>query len=258
MDMLNADLLLKNEAAAKSMSKKRKAGDDENEPGFHFIAFLPIEDQVWKLDGLERQPMCLGKGRLPVLRHNRLNHKPAGGFQNDWLSLAKPDIEARMAQYEEFQIEFAILGLVQDPLLELTTALATNVKSIACLSARLDEIKPDWKDFDLASINGKNTGVVLVSNRLYGLTQEILDHAKIPLEIEMLSASDNAEDLITQRQKLMSAQTTLRMSIVEEQQLNQADELKAAARRYDYGARMQDFVRKVEAKRHALDRVDPN
>lgn len=60
MDMLNADLLLRNEATAKK-GRKRTVDEDESEAGFHFIAFMPIEDQLWKLDGLERQPMCLGK-----------------------------------------------------------------------------------------------------------------------------------------------------------------------------------------------------
>ena len=63
MDMLNADLLLKNEATAKK-GKKRAADEDESEGGFHFIAFMPIDDQLWKLDGLERQPMCLGKRQM--------------------------------------------------------------------------------------------------------------------------------------------------------------------------------------------------
>lgn len=62
--MLNADLLLKNEATAKK-GKKRTANEDENEGGFHFIAFMPIDDELWKLDGLERQPMCLGQRQVP-------------------------------------------------------------------------------------------------------------------------------------------------------------------------------------------------
>ena len=70
MDMLNADLLLKNEATAKK-GKKRTADEDESEGGFHFIAFMPIDDQLWKLDGLERQPMCLGKRQVPSQKsHN--------------------------------------------------------------------------------------------------------------------------------------------------------------------------------------------
>ena len=60
MDMLNADLLLKNDAAANINFQKRKVDESENESGFHFIAFMPIDGKLWKLDGLERQPMCLG------------------------------------------------------------------------------------------------------------------------------------------------------------------------------------------------------
>lgn len=62
--MLNADLLLQNEATAKK-GKKRTADEDESEGGFHFIAFMPIGHQLWKLDGLERQPMSLGKRQMP-------------------------------------------------------------------------------------------------------------------------------------------------------------------------------------------------
>ena len=62
--MLNADLLLRNEATAKKC-KNRPADEDESEGGFHFIAFMPIGHQLWKLDGLERQPMCLGMPQIP-------------------------------------------------------------------------------------------------------------------------------------------------------------------------------------------------
>ncbi len=59
MDMLHADLALSNEANAKR-SKQKASVDDEDEAGYHFIAFVPIQGCVWKLDGLERQPTSLG------------------------------------------------------------------------------------------------------------------------------------------------------------------------------------------------------
>ena len=64
--MLNGDLLLKNEATSKGKGKKRKSEEDESESGFHFIAFVPIGSQLWKLDGLERQPVCLGNYLRPT------------------------------------------------------------------------------------------------------------------------------------------------------------------------------------------------
>jgi ubiquitin carboxyl-terminal hydrolase L5 len=63
MDMLNADLFLSNDAQSKkprAKSTSKKADTDPDQAGFHFIAFVPIGSTVWKLDGLERQPMKLG------------------------------------------------------------------------------------------------------------------------------------------------------------------------------------------------------
>ena len=57
--MLNADLQLKNDASARKKSKAKESSEDD--AGFHFIAFVPVQDKVWKLDGLERQPQNLGE-----------------------------------------------------------------------------------------------------------------------------------------------------------------------------------------------------
>ena len=59
--MLNGDLYLKNEAFSTEKSRKkardRQADDDE---AFHFVALVPVEGKVWKLDGLENYPQDLG------------------------------------------------------------------------------------------------------------------------------------------------------------------------------------------------------
>ena len=60
MDMLNSDLLLKNEANAGSKGRKAANEDEDCAAGYHFIAFMPINGSLWKFDGLERQPMSLG------------------------------------------------------------------------------------------------------------------------------------------------------------------------------------------------------
>lgn len=64
MDILNADLQLKTEA----QSKKRAQGQDSDaDATFHFIAFMPAKGQLWKFDGLERQPQALGGTILLIL-----------------------------------------------------------------------------------------------------------------------------------------------------------------------------------------------
>lgn len=67
MDILNADLALSNEVSAwkKKRNAKKKPGRGKSrsdvESGFHFIAFVPVEGVVWRLDGLQRQPVTLGR-----------------------------------------------------------------------------------------------------------------------------------------------------------------------------------------------------
>ena len=42
-------------------SRRKKATDEgEEEESFHFIAYVPIGDSLWELDGLKRQPVKLG------------------------------------------------------------------------------------------------------------------------------------------------------------------------------------------------------
>jgi len=66
MDILNADLSLSNDIEAKKKRRDRgkrpaKSRSKQNEDtSFHFIAFVPIRGVVWRLDGLQRQPVNLG------------------------------------------------------------------------------------------------------------------------------------------------------------------------------------------------------
>lgn len=73
MDMLHADLALKNEyddrrkpkkksqESKKKSTKKSHIADEDDDAAFHFIAYVPIYGEVWKLDGLDRQPQKLGE-----------------------------------------------------------------------------------------------------------------------------------------------------------------------------------------------------
>ncbi len=63
--MMNIDLHMREEFWArrqKTSQKEAKGYQEEDDAAFHFIAFVPIEGEVWKLDGLDRQPQNLGIG----------------------------------------------------------------------------------------------------------------------------------------------------------------------------------------------------
>jgi ubiquitin carboxyl-terminal hydrolase L5 len=77
MDILNVDLALSNDMkkwkrAKKNKRKSTKMKEEEGEPGFHFIAYVPIDGVVWKLDGLRLQPDNLGNLLLLTFFRNFL------------------------------------------------------------------------------------------------------------------------------------------------------------------------------------------
>ena len=163
-----------------------------------------------------------------------------------------------MAHFEE--IGFAILSLVRNPLLDLISTLAVSAKSILELSTRLDVIEPGWRDFMLLSADSDvydMHGVLTASDLSYGLTQEHLDQAELPETTLQYLRSHSTSDIVAHRLELISAQAGLRVSIRDEQQSNQSDEERAMARTCDYGARVQNLVRKVRFRKEILRSTSP-
>ena len=159
-----------------------------------------------------------------------------------------------MAEYEEEQIEFAILGLVKDPLIGHVAALAINIKSIIALERHLDNTKPDWKDFlaySLATEGALTEGVLINPDPDYNIDQATLDQATILSSVDKTLQSDMLSDIIACRQDLVTEQTGLRMAIKEQQQSRRADEERAANRRHDHGPLVRKLLDILEHK-HAL------
>ncbi|CAF9920337.1 MAG: hypothetical protein HETSPECPRED_004243 [Heterodermia speciosa] len=220
MDMLNADLHMKTEVTARKQSKRPKSGNDDEDTGFHFIAYVPIDDNVWKLDGLKRQPQKLGTAKSA-----------------DWVRKAKPDIEACMSEYEEGHIEFAILSLVRDPLLDLLPALAINVRGIQALAAHLRGITAE-KDEGRSTEHQEwppDDGTLIGPDLTIGLTQDAIEQAQAPPSIESALGSHVISTILLCQQELCVAQTKLRSLIRDECEAKHSDEEKANARRHDYG-----------------------
>ncbi|KAL8663284.1 MAG: hypothetical protein Q9202_004033 [Teloschistes flavicans] len=176
MDILNADLQLKNDALPRRKAKAKGTNDDD--AGFHFIAFVPIQGKVWKLDGLERQPQNLGEVTTPREVEAELTRSgPIVG--RDWVVQVAPEIDSRMAQYGDGQIEFAVLALVKEPLGTLVTSLSKNVNSIRSVMRRLDCVKADLQDSLLETLDlSTNKEIVLGPSEQYYLDQIAIDRSK--------------------------------------------------------------------------------
>ncbi|KAI0104223.1 cysteine proteinase [Nemania sp. FL0031] len=152
-DLLSEDLLLENKyetAYKKSKAparKKRKASNSSKrnyDPGtYHYIAFVPVDGQVWELDGLETMPLCLGPYAPDV--------------ENAWLGVASEAIQQRMSRQNDEFLSFNLLAICQSPLLTLSRRLATSLSTAKALEDAIASsplsrdvninIKTPWADF---------------------------------------------------------------------------------------------------------------
>ena len=80
----------------KGRRKKTATVEEEDESGFHFVAYVPAHGKIWKLDGIERRPQTVGD----------LDH------DSDWLNMVIPDLQMQWQGASQSELEFSLLSLV--------------------------------------------------------------------------------------------------------------------------------------------------
>jgi ubiquitin carboxyl-terminal hydrolase L5 len=255
MDMLNADLFLSNDVASKNFKVKLpgKTGDNVNheQAGLHFISLVPIDGKLWKLDGLERQPMNLGEADLSLTSHasNPLTGEFVG---DDWMGLARSIIEKRMQKYEGDQFQFSLLALCQSPLLAVRNDLSENIRTISAIEERLSNFQPDWRSFvDRQYFEKTLTG----PNTSYGVTPQYLKSVSAPAPIlrEIQASTITTDRLLDLWKQHVDSQTQMRASYVEEEASIQQDEERAATRYHDYTPMVNTWLAALADKRVLKD-----
>ncbi|KAI4289722.1 MAG: hypothetical protein L6R35_000998 [Caloplaca aegaea] len=181
----------------------------------------------------------VGRGQPPKRKARSVPLTSKGSIaSDDWITHVVPELELRMAQYEEGQIEFVILALVKEPLTDLLPALAENIRSTISFSERLSQVNPDWEDFvpNIANRDSETSystlsGLGVEDERL----RESIDQAELPSAIQMQLENENVQELLAGRQELVTAQAGLRASIRDQTQIIQLENERAARRRHDKG-----------------------
>lgn len=143
-----------------------------------------------------------------------------------------------MAAYEEDQIEFSILGLVRDPLPDLVTELAVNVKGLEVLHERAPTLQSEALMGD----------TVLGPDPSLALTRASIDAAVIPADVLNVYRTCPESQLSEHQQTAHRLQGELRARIREEQQSRRSDDEYAAGRRYDYGPAVRWWLRLLARK----------
>ena len=80
----------------KGQRKRTTSVEDDEENGFHFVAYVPAYGKIWKLDGMERLPQTLGD----------LDK------ESNWLAMVIADLQMQWQRASQSQLEFSLLSLV--------------------------------------------------------------------------------------------------------------------------------------------------
>lgn len=176
----------------------------------HFIAFVPVGNEVWKLDGYDSQPTSMGtfsteKGET-------------------WLSSASDTIAALMAAGDD---DYGVIALTQSPLMSLRKKACLTINTVNHIEARLDTLDANWKSF--IDVDDQPP-----SPRMLGLSEHLLSHSvsestKSKIDTELVP------DLIDRRSRLTQELGQLAAGIMMEIQSEADEDEKAAQRRYDCG-----------------------
>ena len=180
---------------------------------------MPIGDRVWKLDGMDGFPQDMGPIEDGV----------------DWLNIARPALQERVAQYDAGAIEFNLMAIVHDPMVACTEALAANVKALEATEAKLTTVVEDWKelldeDEDISAlVNGRE-------NKL-GLHNADIERASLTdRDQQALANAEDLTDLLALRKEIILQQKGLRHACETEMWDARRDITEAKLRRQDHMA----------------------
>ncbi|KAF1352019.1 hypothetical protein BDV97DRAFT_397073 [Delphinella strobiligena] len=215
-------------------SKLEQSPEPSEDEGFHFIAYMPVDDHVWELDGMDRFPESLGK-------------TPEG---QDWLAIVQAELMARMLQYQGDHIEFSLMAVIKDPIIAERQQLAENIKALQETNRCLDEVSPMWRGF-IAPDVGDMT--ILGPSEDYSVTEGLLNGASLAPSIAEKLKTGSPDKLMQLRHEIVIAQAGCRAAIRDQMQTDQSDAIKAMHRRFDYASFVNEWLDALADKDVLLD-----
>ncbi|KAK0610459.1 hypothetical protein B0T17DRAFT_500476 [Bombardia bombarda] len=189
LDLLNAALALSN-SVEDSKKKRRKTASSKStsnrkykwktkpaaDVAFHYIAFVPVGQSVWQIDGLAASPRYIG------------DFEPG----QNWTEIARPVLESRMLAHETSGLNFNLLALCRDHnTASIRRDLAINIRCIEHLEAMWSK-DPAWPQLD-----ANDTPCLLTTSSSARLGNYLLEAADI------LTLSVASPELLDFQQKIM-------------------------------------------------------
>ncbi|CZT23324.1 uncharacterized protein RCC_09036 [Ramularia collo-cygni] len=196
---------------------------EEPDAGFHYVAYVPVGDHVWKLDGMNRYPQDLGSFKV--------GGNGADGGTGDWLDVVTPMIKSRMNSNPSAW--YNLMAVVRDPFFDEQRKLLENVKKLQAVDLKLQSLDDDWR-----SMEGGETRKDVISGISieFGISEKDIDDAELPPSAEdFIASEDDLITLIDYRQSILKEQTMLRSGLRDALQAPDEGEDDARLRKHDYG-----------------------
>ncbi|KAI7151198.1 hypothetical protein D0869_01320 [Hortaea werneckii] len=209
------------------------------EEGFHFIAYMPIQGHVWKLDGLDRHPQDLGSFGENGTDEDDEDSEGRGGSAvagggggGDWKHLVIPELTARMAQCET-GIQFNLMAVLHDPLQSEREALAQNAKSLQRIETALDGLAEGWRELEGGETS---SDMVTTSAAELGISSFDVEQSQILRDVQRRLDEDGGDflKLLALRGNIVAQQRPLRLAVRDAMTAVKGDDEKARHRRHDY------------------------
>lgn len=153
-----------------------------------------------------------------------------------------------MTECAEDQIEFSILGLVRDPILDFIKELAVNVKCLQVVDAGLREERSNGDIEDTVGLANGVREYLTGPDPTLELTQQDIDNAEIPSHRMDEYQNGSNPRLLSLRNELVASQMMIKKSIQNELQSRRLDENYAAGRRHDYNPAIIYWARALAKK----------
>ncbi|EUC40933.1 hypothetical protein COCMIDRAFT_107513 [Bipolaris oryzae ATCC 44560] len=220
---------LKTQLAEKSKPRKRGtksrrasadsvATDDSEEMvennAHHYIAFVPAGNEVWKLDGFDKYPTCVG------------SFKAEQG--ESWLESVSNTIASLMAAGDD---DYGVIALTQSPLIPLRKRASLTINTLAHVEARLDYLSQsasqDWRHLISADEQPPSPSML-------GL-EPYLAANPVPEALKEAIDNEDTQQVLARRQQLVIQVNDDGAQVMMEMQNEAEEHAKATQRRYDSG-----------------------
>ncbi|KAH7138301.1 ubiquitin carboxyl-terminal hydrolase [Dendryphion nanum] len=230
MDMLESDTNLALKAQKNVKGRRNSQGSDSSieDNAHHFVAFLPVDGEVWKLDGYDCNPTAIGD----------LNAAP----EQDWLQIAASKITEVMTSAGDG--DYTVLALCKSPVARLRQEMSESWVTYQLVESCLGSLSPDWRTQTSVEDSAPCSPNILQS---LGVEGKQIDATCVPVDTKRVIEGQDEAGLLARREVLSAEQRMLQSDILEQMEVESAENMKATERRWDYGPAIKVWLERLAA-----------